>query len=321
MEIAVADIGGTHARFALAEVGAGRVHTLGAPVTFKTAEHAGLESAWGAFAAHLGRSLPRHAAIAVAAPVDGDTITMTNSPWVLRPARIAAQLGLDALTLLNDFGAVGHAVAQLDASQFTPICGPDVALPESGVVTIVGPGTGLGVAQLLRRNGQVQIIQTEGGHIDFAPLDSIEDAILAAMRGHYRRVSIERLVSGPGLAAIYAALAGIEGRAVPNRDGHQLWAAAMAGGDALATAALDRFCRIFGAVAGDLALAHGASAVVLAGGVGLRLAQYLPQSGFAERFASKGRYQARMAALPVKLVIHPQPGLFGAAAAYAREQH
>jgi glucokinase len=246
-------------------------------------------------------------------------LKFTNSPWIIRPALIAEKLGLDRFTLINDFGAVGHAVAQLGPEHFRHICGPETDLPDTGVTSIIGPGTGLGVAQLLRRHGQYHVIETEGGHIDFAPLDSIEDRILARLRELYRRVSIERLVSGPGLAAIYGALAAIEGQAVTARDDKALWQAALADEEALLNSALDRFCRIWGAVAGDLALAHGANAVVLAGGVGLRLADRLPTSGFAARFAAKGRYEARMADLPVRLITHPEPGLFGAAAALAGE--
>jgi glucokinase len=268
----------------------------------------------------LGRPLPRAAAIAVAAPIGGDIIKFTNSPWIIRPALIRERLGVDAYTLVNDFGAVGHAVAQLGSEHFRVITGP-AELPGDGVTTIVGPGTGLGVAQLLRRAGSYHVIETEGGHIDFAPLDSIEDAILASQRFQFRRVSVERLVSGPGLAAIYAALAGVEGRAVLARDDKALWAAALAEEDNLLASALDRFCRILGAVAGDLALAHGANQVVLAGGVGLRLADRLEQSGFADRFTAKGRYEARMAALPVRLITYPQPGLYGAAAAFAVENN
>lgn len=316
MEIVACDIGGTHARFAIATIADGHVVALGEPVTLRTADHAGLPTAWEAFGAQLGRPLPRFAGIAVAAPVDGDVLKMTNSPWIIRPALIAERLGLERFALVNDFGAIGHAVAQLGADAFVHICGPTV-LPEAGVTTIVGPGTGLGVAQLLRRGGRAHVIETEGGHVDFAPLDSIEDAILRHLRARHTRVSIERLVSGPGLTAIYEALSAIEARPVTARDDKALWQAALAGEEVLLTSALDRFCRILGAVAGDLALAHGANAVVLAGGVGLRLADRLATSGFAERFAAKGRYEARMAALPVRLITHPQPGLFGAAAAFA----
>jgi glucokinase len=161
---------------------------------------------------------------------------------------------------------------------------------------------------------------TEGGHIDFAPLDSIEDAVLAKLRKRYRRVSVERVVSGPGLVEIYETLAGIEGRAIQPLDDKALWALGTSGEDSLAAAAVDRFCLSLGSVAGDIALAQGGFAgVVIAGGLGLRIKDTLLRSGFAERFRAKGRFEALMAGLPVKLITHPQPGLFGAAAAFARQ--
>lgn len=316
-EIVAADIGGTHARFAIAEIADGRVTALGEPATLRTADHASLQTAWEHFAAMLGRPLPRAAGIAIATPVSGEVIKFTNNPWIIRPASIAERLGLDSHVLVNDFGAVGHAVAQLGDGCFRHLCGPDVPLPGTGVISIVGPGTGLGVAHVLRRDGRYFVSETEGGHVDFAPLDGIEDAILARLRTRYRRVSAERIVSGPGLAAIHEALAAIEGRAVAPMDDKALWTLALDGEDSLATAALDRFCQSLGAVAGDIALAQGAAGVVIAGGLGLRIADRLVRSGFAERFTAKGRFEALMAAMPVRLVTHPQPGLYGAAAAYA----
>ena len=155
--------------------------------------------------------------------------------------------------------------------------------------------------------------------MDFAALDAIEDAILKRLRGRFGRVSVERVVAGPGLTSIHEALAALEGQASPPRDDKTLWTDALAGTDSLAAAALDRFCLSLGAVAGDIALAQGAGGVVIAGGLGLRLAGHLPASGFRQRFVAKGRFEGMMAALPVKLLTHPQPGLYGAAAAFAQE--
>jgi len=156
--------------------------------------------------------------------------------------------------------------------------------------------------------------------MDYAPVDAIEDVILAQLRQRYPRVSVERVLSGPGLANIYEALATIEGRAVHVGDDKAVWSAALSGTDSLAVAALDRFCLILGSVAGNVALAHGADAVVIAGGLGLRIADLLPRSGFVGRFAAKGRFERMMSTIPVKVNVHPQPGLFGAVAAFA-EQH
>ncbi|MCJ8156962.1 glucokinase [Sphingomonas sp. LaA6.9] len=320
-EIVAVDIGGTHARFALAEVDGGRVLHLSEPVTLKTAEHPSLQLAWEHFAAEVGRPLPDKAGIAVASPVGGEVIKLTNNPWIIRPSLIGERLGVSSYALVNDFGAVGHAVAQMGSEHFRHLSGPEVSLPDNGVISVVGPGTGLGVAQVLRRDGHYFVSETEGGHIDFAPLDRIEDAILDRLRKRYRRVSVERIVSGPGLVNIYEALAEIEGKAVHVPDDKTLWTTALAGTDSLASAALDRFCQCLGAAAGDFALAQGAQGVVIAGGLGLRIADTIHRSGFAERFRAKGRFESMMAAIPVKQITHPEPGLYGAAAAWAIGAH
>jgi glucokinase len=317
IEIVAVDIGGTNARFAIAEVDGGRVVSLGSICTLKTAEHASLQTAWEEFGAQIGRPLPRIAGIAVAGPVQGEMLKLTNNPWVIRPAMVPEKLNVDRFTLVNDFGAVAHAVAQLSQEHFRHICGPDIPLPRKGVISVLGPGTGLGVAQLLHRNGDYFVIETEGGHIDFAPVDSLEDKILVQLRKRYRRVSVERVASGLGLVNVYEALAAIEGRPVIHADERALWTAALAGEDSLAAAALDRFCLTLGTLSGDIALAQGASAVVIAGGVGLRVADHLPRSGFRGRFIAKGRFERMMDEMPVKLITHPQPGLYGAAAACA----
>lgn len=319
MDVVAADIGGTHARFAIAEVEHGKVVSLGEPVTLKTADHASLQTAWQAFGARIGRPLPTAAAIAVASPITGDVIRLTNNPWIIRQSLIQERLGADTFIVINDFGAVGHAVAQVPASDFIHLSGPDEPLPADGVTTVCGPGTGLGVAQVVRRKGSYHVLETEGGHMDFAALDGIEDAILKRLRTIFTRVSAERIVAGPGIVAIYETLAELEGRAVPSRDDKTIWTEAIDGSDSIALAALDRFCLSLGAVAGDLALAHGARGVVIAGGLGYRIKDRLIRSGFGERFIAKGRFQQMMAAMPVKLITHPQPGLFGAAAAFAQE--
>jgi glucokinase len=318
-KIVAVDIGGTHARFALAEVADGQVLALGKTFTLQTADHASFQTAWEAFAEQIGQSLPKAVGIAVAGPVDGDVIKFTNNPWVLQPTQLPAQLQVDALSLVNDFGAVGHAVAQACPEHFLHLCGPENDLPPDGTISVVGPGTGLGVSQVWRAGADYHVVATEGGHADFAPLDAIEDEILRQLRKRYRRVSVERIVAGPGLVDIYQTLARIEGRAIQQFDDKALWALGMSGEDSLATAAIDRFCLSLGSVAGDIALTQGASAVVIAGGLGLRIKDVLLTSGFAERFRAKGRFEAMMARMPVKLITHPQPGLFGAAAAFCKE--
>lgn len=316
-ELVAVDIGGTHARFAIATIALGQVLSLSEPTTLLTRDYASFNTSWEAFGRSLNRPLPRAASIAVACPVTSDVLKLTNNPWIIRPATLQAELGLDQLFLINDFAAMGHAVSQLGAHDVRHLAGPNTPLPAKGIITIIGPGTGFGVAHVLRLGVNSHVIASEGGHIDFAPLDSLEDAILVHLRKRYRRVSVERIVSGPGLANIYEALAAIEGRAVQTGDDKSLWSRAIAGTDNLASAALSRFCLSLGAIAGDLALAHGANAVVITGGIGPRIADLLPHSGFIDRFTAKGRFERMMANIPVKLITHPQPGLLGVAAAFA----
>ncbi|MEY2885099.1 MAG: glucokinase [Pseudomonadota bacterium] len=318
MEIVAADIGGTHARFALARVGGGRVLALEPEVKLRTAEHASLQTAWEAFAASIGRPLPRAAGIAVAGPISGDVLKLTNNPWIIRPALIGEKLGVDAHVLVNDFEAVGHAVAQGPDGDFAELCGPAGPLPATGIISVIGPGTGLGVCHVLRQPGAYHVTATEGGHLDFAATDSIEDAILKRARQEFRRVSVERLVSGPGLSVLHEALAVIEGRSYLPMENKALWELALSGQDSLANAALDRFCLALGGFAGDIALAQGAAGVVIAGGQGQRLLHHLPTSGFRQRFTAKGRFEALMQQIPVRIITSAEPGLFGAAAAFAR---
>lgn len=320
MDIVAIDLGGTHARFAIATLADGQVQAVSDPVTLKTADHATFHAAWDQYAALRGGGLPRAAAIAVACPVNGNVIRMTNNPWVIRADRLGTELGLDDLVMVNDFGAVGRAIGQMTPETLIPVSGPDHPIPDDGVISVIGPGTGLGVALVLRRNGQSHVIETEGGHSDFAPLDTVEDAILARLRPQLRRVSVERIASGPGLLNIYQVLAAIEGKPATLHDNKALWTAGLRGTDPLAVAALDRFMMILGSVAGDIALTQGARAVVIAGGIGARLAEKLPASGFVDRFQAKGRFENLMRAMPVKLMTDPHAGLIGAAAAFL-EKH
>jgi glucokinase len=161
---------------------------------------------------------------------------------------------------------------------------------------------------------------TEGGHLDFAPLDQAEEKILAYLRDKFLRVSTERVVSGPGLNNIYKALATIGHARVLMMDDAELWQAALDDSDPFARTALDRFCLCYGSVAGDLALAHGPHGVVLAGGLTQRMRAYLPASGFHGRFTAKGRFESLMKSVPIRLALHDEIGLYGAAAAFREKK-
>lgn len=320
MELVAVDIGGTHARFAIATLGNAGAITLDEPVTLHTDDHASFQTAWEDYKARKGGTLPCDAALAIAGPITEEVIRFTNNPWIIRPALVNAQMGTKRNVIVNDFEAVAHAAAQLSDEHFIHLTGPDMPLAETGTISVIGPGTGLGVAHLRRNaDGSYQVTATEGGHIHFAPVDSIEDAILARLRKTHSRVSVERVVSGPGIVEIYHTLAAMDGRAVAEVDDITIWTKGTSGQDSLAAAAVDRFCLALGSAAGDIALAHGGfGGVVIAGGLGYRIRETLKTSGFAQRFTFKGRYQQLMASIPVKIVTHPQPGLLGAAAAFAK---
>ena len=321
MDLVSVDIGGTHARFVIATVAKDGTITLGEPETIHTSDHASFQTAWEDYRERMGGTLPPRVSMAIAGPVGGDVIRFTNNPWIIRPSLVKEKLGVEQYCIVNDFEAVAHAVARVSEDQFIHLTGPDKPLAPTGRLSVLGPGTGLGVAHLYREaDGTYRVSATEGGHIDFAPLDQIDDAILARLRKRHTRVSVERVVAGPAISDIYQTLAALEGRAVTEEDDIAIWTRGQDGSDSLAAAAVDRFCMSLGSVAGDIALAQGGfGGVVIAGGLGYRIRETLLKSGFAERFKAKGRFQELMASIPVKLIVHPQPGLFGAAAAFARE--
>ncbi|MAY20819.1 MAG: glucokinase [Erythrobacteraceae bacterium] len=319
-DIVAVDIGGTHARFAIASIAADRTIELGEPTTLHTADHASFQTAWEAYRERQGGTLPEDVALAVAAAVRPDVIRFTNNPWTIQPDQIASRLGCKRQLIVNDFEAVAHAAARASAQEFLHLAGPSIDLPASGTISVLGPGTGLGVAYFHRNaDGSYRVQATEGGHGDFAPVDAIDDAILARLRKRHIRVSDERVVAGPAIVDIYQTLAAMEGRAPVELDDVAIWTAANEGTDSLATAAVDRFCMALGSVAGNIALVQGAKGIVVAGGLGYRIRETLLASGFEQRFQAKGRFSGLMASMPVKLITHPQPGLLGAAAAFAQK--
>ena len=314
MRIAALDIGGTHARMAIAETGSSERVRLGHIMTLKTRDFPGIEAAWQAFVDLSEERLPEDAAIAIAAPVWGNRVRMTNADWSIDLVGLAERMGLKRASLVNDFAAVAHAVADAVPEDFSSITGPDEDLPQRGTISVIGPGTGLGVAHFHRTQGGYDVQATEGAHMGFSPRDALEDALLARLRARYGRVSVERVVSGPGLAEIHAALGG-----AGSRDDATIWHLGLSGGDALCRAAIERFCDLLGSVAGDYALAHGATGLVLSGSLANRMRPLLTGPGFAASFTAKGRYEQMMSAIPVKLITLPEPGLIGAAIAFAKE--
>lgn len=321
--IVAADIGGTHARFAIAEWDGVAVRPLNAVTKLQVADYPSLEAAFAAFRDQSPHPLPRDAALAVATTVRegtlADEIDFPNSPWTLRPSLLREALGFERLTLLNDFGAICHAVNEASPSELAHVCGPQTGLPTSGVITVMGPGTGLGVAFVTRASESARVYETEASHISFAPLDEVEERILHQFQTVHERVSVERVLAGSGLHVIYTVQCDISGVRPRSLDDRDLWSLALGGNDPIASAALDRYCLCLGSAAGDFALAQGAKAIVIAGGLGQRIGERLNTSGFRERMVFKGRFSALMDATPVYRTQQPEPGLAGAAIAFAKE--
>lgn len=316
----VADIGATHARFALTDPRRA-TPVLEQVRCLDDAGFAGLQQAAEHYLAWAGAA-PRRAVVAVASPVDGDGIALTNRDWSFRRTDLQRGLKLARLDVINDLGAVAWALPHLGPADAEPLIGAALA-PLRGPVSVLGPGTGLGVGLLVGQPGPWTVVETEGGHASFAPLDDQERAIAHWVAARHGRCSCERLLSGAGLSAIEAALSGLPPDVDPSRlrDPAVIVAAALAGDDALAERTLSRFCAVLGSVAGDIALVHGARGVAIAGGIVPRIIPFLRGSAFRERFLAKGRMSARLQHVPVQAITHPWPGLLGAAVALRRQGH
>ena len=312
----IADIGGTNARFALTDPGDPTPQVLHAQ-SLCNAQFASLQHAAEHYLASVGVQ-PRRAAIAVASPVGSDEIRLTNRAWSFSRRELRATLGLDELRILNDFGAVAWAVPALQPTDRVSLHGSRSG-PLLGPVTVLGPGTGLGVAMLVgsQEHGW-QVVETEGGHVSYAPIGEEEHGIARWMTARFGRVSNERLLCGTGLAYIDALLRdGGSGSDVhlTLREPADVVAAALEGRDMTARRALARFCAVLGSVAGDAALIHGARTVMIAGGIMPRFVPFLRSSAFRERFLAKGRFAAYLESVAIHVVTHPNPGLLGAAVA------
>jgi glucokinase len=308
--ILVGDVGGTHARFAVVEPEATgpwrivhRVDLVEPFATFNDALQGYLERA--------GLSLlPRTAVIAVAGPVSAGTARFTNRGWDISEAALRSQ-GFERARLINDFVALALAVDLLDEKHLRTIGTRVNGLP-GGTITILGAGTGFGVSCLARDGDRIVPLATEGGHMSFAPTNAEELAVLQLMWKQSGRVSIEHILSGGGLEHLYRTLEQLGGRAPTALAAAEISAAALRN-EAGARGALTMFCSIFGAVAGDLALAHGArGGVYIAGGIAEKIEGFLMQSPFRRSFEAKGRLSPYVAAIPTQLIVYPDLALLGA---------
>ncbi len=312
MNLLVGDIGGTHTRLAIAEVGIGGKLRLSPVERFLNQTHTNLTVTLQDYLATQKR-LTR-ASLAVAGPTDGQSCNLTNLGWQIDAPQLGAELGL-RLSLLNDFAAVGWGVAALTPENVHTL---QTGTPHAGASRVVlGAGTGLGVA-ICALHGKVwRPLPGEGGHMAFAPLDAEQDALLAFLRSeHHGRVSIERILSGPGIRSLYRFECAQLNQTPSLTDSAAISAAALARTNTAAEAALHLFARIYAQVAGDLALASGAQGgVYLAGGIAPQILPFLQTPAFFQAFLAKGRFSDWMRAIPLHIVLDPDIGLKGAALA------
>ncbi|QEY24319.1 glucokinase [Neisseria animalis] len=306
----VADIGGTNARFALET----------APQQIEQAEvlpcndYDTVVDAIREYLKRVGNPKIAHAGIAIANPILGDWVQMTNHHWAFSIETTRQALGFETLVFLNDFTAQALAITCTAEKDLVQIGGTEPK--ENAPKAVIGPGTGLGVSGLIPSNAGWVALAGEGGHVSFPPFDDAEVLIWQYAKQKFGHVSAERFLSGAGLSLIYEALAAKEGVTPATLTPAQISESALGGSSPLCRLTLDIFCAMLGTVASNLALTLGASGgVYLCGGIIPRFIDYFKQSPFRSRFENKGRFDAYLAAIPVYVVLSEFPGLTGAAVA------
>lgn len=317
-QLLVGDIGGTNARFALAD---SEKPGFSNELQLACADFESAHAAIDYFLQEKGAATPQVVCLAAAGPVVNRSVRFTNNHWSLSVGDLAANYPHAKIELLNDFEAIAHAIPFLAPDDYLHVGLPGASeLPKDDyTVGIIGPGTGLGAVGLKRVGGVAVPIAGEGGHVGFAPSTQVQMEILTVLRERFDRVSSERLVCGRGLENIHWALGRVHGEDWPQRSASEIFTAAASNDDGRASEAVQMFFEILGQVAGDFALTIGASdGIYIAGGIVPRYPDMFAVSRFRSGFENKGRYRSLMEAIPTRLIMHKYPGLFGAAAVAAQ---
>ena len=301
----VGDIGGTNLRLGLAENG-----VVSQAWSKPCADFAGPMEAVAAFL-HITGAKPARAVLAVTGPIRGGVAAQANNGWRFSESELAGA-GLGHVTLVNDFAALALSIPHLSTEQLTQIGGPPEGEP-GAPLALIGPGTGLGIAALIRTADGDIPLAGEGGHMGFAPFDTLEVEIASRLAAGGERVSLETILSGPGLSRLHSALGEIEGRTWGRLGASRIVQEALQG-DAACRATVQRFWRILASAAGDVALLFGAAGgVYIGGGVALRTAPLLQHDLFRQRFSAKGARRAYLESTPAWLITDPMAALAGAA--------
>ncbi|PWI33434.1 glucokinase [Vibrio albus] len=309
--ILVGDIGGTNVRLALFNTANSELSDVR---TYSVSEYSSLSLILKSYLEVFGAGI-NSACLAIACPITGDKIEMTNTPWSFSISETKEELGLEEFFVINDFTAISLSVPQLSAKDVIQVGGTKNEIWSP--IAVYGPGTGLGVAQVLKAEDKWLSLPGEGGHIDLATRSKWEDALLSYLRDQFGRVSVERVLSGPGLVNLYNAIMHESGEEPDNLLPEQITANALSGSNAHCVKTLNLFCEMLGRFGGELALICGSRAgVYLAGGIPPRIIDFLINSNFRRCFEDKGRLSAFVKDIPVYLVTHDFPGLLGAGTYY-----
>ena len=305
----VADIGATNARFALAVTGS---NELIKPLTLLTNNFTSIISACSEYFNHIADLHPSRACIAVACPTSGDHVSLTNNSWSFSIEEVRKELNLERLMVVNDFKAMAAGVPHLTAEEVAQI-GEGTPIPER-TMSVIGPGTGLGVATVVQHEKGQIILEGEGGHVCFAPGNEREMDILRLLSRQFSRVSTERILSGDGINNLFQTLAEIDGVAPPDLSTSSIVERAISGSDSRCLEVMEIFCGVLGSFAGNLAMTlNPQGGVYIGGGIIPRIAKLLKDSSFRTRFEGKGRLSSFIKNVPTYLILTDHTALTGAA--------
>jgi len=319
------DVGGTNARLAIVEVN-GPDARIVRESRYASRDYPGLAPIVDRFCEEGAASHPDRACFGVACPVVGYDCTAPNLPWTINARKLAAEIGIPRTWIVNDFVALGYGIQLSGPSDLAALQGGSPT--PRGPIALIGAGTGLGQGFLIWEGDHYQVLPSEGGHGDYAPRGKLQTGLLQFLRQQFDRVSWERVLSGPGLVNAYrylrASAVAPEQATVRAEMGEQdpamvISRHALARTDCLSDRALDLFCEIFGAQAGNLALTVVATGgVYLSGGIAPRIVDRLKSGPFLTAFRDKGRMSELLSRIPVYVILNPSVALLGAAAFAAR---
>jgi glucokinase len=306
--VLLGDIGGTHARFAVAFGNNASITEL---AVLPTGSFPNLATAAAAYLHQIGHPKLRRACIAIANPIVGDFVAMTNNHWQFSIEATRQFLNLDDLLMLNDWEAMAMALPALGSNHLEKIGRgePDSFAPKG----LIGPGTGLGVSSLIRsRRGDWVPVAGEGGHVGLSPTCDREAEILKVLWRSFPHVSAERVISGMGLENLYKAICILNGTLAEPLAASQITQRAIDANDPACAESVDRFCCLLGNTAANLALTLGArGGIYIGGGVISHLGDYFAKSGFRAAFEAKGRFESYMSNIPTYVIRAKQPALIG----------